>query len=204
MAELEMRQGYEGRAREWMARALTARRDPAWTADGFVSDRWLPVSPVSGRLDAFEWRDPLAGDQAGSVIEAEQRAVLEAPQEVRVPEPPPKPTVAEVREATDVIMPSAASDERTSHAANGGKQPDAAPAPQEPRAAQASDSQPREQLPSRRAGGVTPVPLAPPVIPLVHAPDDPGPEPESQIEPQPEPTAESADSWSKIRQLFRQ
>jgi HemY protein len=217
MAELEMRQGDEGRAREWMARALTARRDPAWTADGFVSDRWLPVSPVTGRLDAFEWRDPLAGDHAGTVIEAEQRAVLEAPREVpregsgegvrelRAPEPPPKPAVDEVREATDVIVPSAASHERTSHPANGGKQPEAvAPPSPEPRAAPASDSQPREQLPSHRAGGVTPVPLAPAVIPLVHAPDDPGPEPESQIEPHPEPTAEPpTHSWSKIRQLFR-
>src|SRR5260370_5156487 len=69
MAELEMAQGDEGRAREWMARALNARRDPAWTADAFVSDHWLPISPVSGRLDAFEWKDPLAGEDHGPVIE---------------------------------------------------------------------------------------------------------------------------------------
>src|ERR1043165_7917173 len=56
MAELEGLEGDEGRAREWMGRALNAARDPAWTADGYVSDRWLPVSPVTGRLDAFEWR----------------------------------------------------------------------------------------------------------------------------------------------------
>ena len=63
-----------------MTRALNARRDPAWTADGFVSERWLPVSPVTGRLDAFEWKDPLAGgDHAGAMIEAEQRAMLDAP-----------------------------------------------------------------------------------------------------------------------------
>ena len=61
MAEIEQREsGDEGRAREWMARALHAARDPAWTADGFVSDRWMPVSPVSGRLDAFQWKVPLA------------------------------------------------------------------------------------------------------------------------------------------------
>ena len=60
MAELEELEGDEGRAREWMARALNAARDPAWTADGFVSDRWLPVSPVTGRLDAFEWKVPVA------------------------------------------------------------------------------------------------------------------------------------------------
>ena len=38
MAELEEKEhNDEGRAREWMARALHGRRDPAWTADGFVS-----------------------------------------------------------------------------------------------------------------------------------------------------------------------
>jgi HemY protein len=80
MAELEMAQGDEGRAREWMARALNARRDPAWTADAFVSDHWLPISPVSGRLDAFEWKDPLAGEDHGTVIEhrAETPAVVAA------------------------------------------------------------------------------------------------------------------------------
>src|SRR6185369_8654621 len=60
MAELEGLEGDEGRAREWMARALNAARDPAWTADGYVSERWLPVSPVTGRLDAFQWKVPVA------------------------------------------------------------------------------------------------------------------------------------------------
>ncbi|HZS62993.1 MAG TPA: heme biosynthesis HemY N-terminal domain-containing protein [Xanthobacteraceae bacterium] len=60
MAEVEQADGDEGRAREWTARAVHAAQDPAWTADGIVSQRWLPVSPVSGRLDAFEWRVPLA------------------------------------------------------------------------------------------------------------------------------------------------
>ncbi|MGO7823192.1 heme biosynthesis protein HemY, partial [Rhizobium ruizarguesonis] len=40
------------------AQALKAPRDPAWVADGFVSDKWLPLSPVTGRLDAFEWKAP--------------------------------------------------------------------------------------------------------------------------------------------------
>src|SRR5216683_2105195 len=57
---------------------------------------------------------------------------------------------------------------------------------------------------SRRARGATPVPLAPAVIPLLHAPDDPGPEPGAEIEPEPEPTAEAPpDSWSRIRALFK-
>ena len=50
--------GDEGRIRHWMAQALKSPRDPAWTADGVTSPTWLPVSPVSGRLDAFEWQAP--------------------------------------------------------------------------------------------------------------------------------------------------
>lgn len=50
--------GDEGRIRHWMAQALKSPRDPAWTADGVTSSTWLPVSPVSGRLDAFEWKAP--------------------------------------------------------------------------------------------------------------------------------------------------
>src|SRR5262245_33059210 len=86
MAELEMAQGDEGRAREWMARALNARRDPAWTADAFVSDHWLPISPVSGRLDAFEWKDPLAGEDHGPVIEHAAEAAS-VPATVATPRP---------------------------------------------------------------------------------------------------------------------
>src|SRR5215475_638916 len=60
MAEIEESEhGDEGRVREWMARAMRASGDPVWTADGVVSDRWLPVSP-NGRLDGFEWKVPLA------------------------------------------------------------------------------------------------------------------------------------------------
>ena len=49
----------QGRVREWMGRAMRASGDPVWTADGVVSDRWLPVTP-SGRLDgsngSCRWR----------------------------------------------------------------------------------------------------------------------------------------------------
>src|SRR6185312_17515738 len=46
----------QGRVRHWLTRALTAPRDPAWVADGRVFPRWAPVSPVSGRVGAFEWK----------------------------------------------------------------------------------------------------------------------------------------------------
>ncbi len=61
MAEIEEGEtGDQGKAREWLARAMRAPRDPAWTADGLVSDEWEPISPVSGKLDAFDWRVPVA------------------------------------------------------------------------------------------------------------------------------------------------
>ena len=79
MAELERAEGDEGRAREWLGRAVHAAPDPAWTADGYVSDRWLPLSPVTGRLDAFEWRVPLTGmTSAAPVIESEKVLVIPA------------------------------------------------------------------------------------------------------------------------------
>ena len=122
MAKLERTErNDEGRAREWMARALNAPPDPQWTADGYVSDRWLPVSPVSGRIDAFQWRVPLAGAIAAPIIEPE----LPAPISV-VPAPRDQ----------NAVIPAAASAIRT------------APEPVK----------------------------AEPVIPLVHAPDDPGPD----------------------------
>ncbi|MGE7415390.1 heme biosynthesis protein HemY [Methylobacterium tarhaniae] len=60
MAEIEEAEhgAQSGKAREWQARAARAPRDPAWCADGLVTDRWAPISPVSGRLDAFVWQTP--------------------------------------------------------------------------------------------------------------------------------------------------
>ena len=61
MAHLEEAEtGDIGRAREWMARAVHAALDPVWTADGLIAEHWMPVSPATGRLDAFRWRVPVA------------------------------------------------------------------------------------------------------------------------------------------------
>jgi HemY protein len=85
MAQLEkLEHNDEGRTREWMARAVRAARDPAWTADGFVSERWLPVSPVTGRLDAFQWKVPLA-ELGGPAEEIDPAVLIEAPREVASP-----------------------------------------------------------------------------------------------------------------------
>lgn len=59
MARIEAGEGDRGREREWLARAVRAPRDRAWIAEGYVSDRWLPVSPVTGAVDMFEWKAPV-------------------------------------------------------------------------------------------------------------------------------------------------
>jgi HemY protein len=144
MAELEEREsGDEGRAREWMARAVHAARDPAWTADGIVSDRWLPVSPVSGRLDAFQWKVPL--EELG-----DEREVIEAG----------KPAPA--REAPAIVQ--------------------RPPAPAAGKAAEAKPAAATAPTARRRAA-----PPAEEVVPIVHVPDDPGPD--GAPEPDPEPAA---------------
>ncbi|MEM9221617.1 MAG: heme biosynthesis HemY N-terminal domain-containing protein [Pseudomonadota bacterium] len=59
MAELEaLAPGDEGRVRHWLTRAVRAPKDPQWIADGVIAAAWAPISPVTGRLDAFEWQVP--------------------------------------------------------------------------------------------------------------------------------------------------
>jgi len=59
MAEIEdAENGPSGPVREWLARGSRAPRDPAWVSDGVVSKQWLPISPATGKLDAFEWKIP--------------------------------------------------------------------------------------------------------------------------------------------------
>jgi HemY protein len=135
MAELERAEhNDEGRAREWLSRAVHAAADPAWTADGYVSDRWLPASPVTGHLDTFEWRVPLTGIvSAAPVIEPEAPAAALPPAPAAVS--PEQHHEGEPATASEPIKATAA------------------PQPSEPTA-----------------------PKPEPVIPLVHAPDDPGPD----------------------------
>lgn len=60
MARIEGEQnGDRGRVREWLVRSANAAPDPAWTADGVVSDTWAPTSPVTGALDAYQWCVPV-------------------------------------------------------------------------------------------------------------------------------------------------
>ena len=90
MAEIEEGQsGDQGKAREWLSRALTAPADPAWTADGVTSDQWAPASPVTGRLDAFEWKVPLETREAPRSLPQPATPLPPAPPAAQETQPQP-------------------------------------------------------------------------------------------------------------------
>jgi HemY protein len=98
MADIEEAQGDRGRAREWLARAVKARRDPIWVSDGVASPRWTPVSPVSGDIVPCEWKVPfdMPGEEQPAAIPppAVASAVAAAPQRIeraQMAEPPRPP-----------------------------------------------------------------------------------------------------------------
>lgn len=152
MAELEEAEsGNQGLVRAWLARASRAPRDPAWVADGVVTDEWQPVSPVTGRIGAFEWRDPPQASETHlrARIDADRFAVLPASEEEIPVELAAAPAAPE--------MPAIEARPGTGPAAEEG---DAGPAiareaPAEPAPLQAAASEPFRPL----------------------IPDDPGPEP---------------------------
>ena len=75
MAEIEHgERGDSSRSRAWTLRAVRALHDPVWTADGYVSDRWRPVSPVTGRLDAFQWQIPVSSLPSNKAVVLETDA----------------------------------------------------------------------------------------------------------------------------------
>lgn len=84
MAELEEGEKDDfGALRQWLARAVGAHPDPVWTADGQVSDSWQPTSPITGKLDAFEWKVPVneLANGARPLIDSSELAEDEGPSE---------------------------------------------------------------------------------------------------------------------------
>ncbi|MDA9408223.1 heme biosynthesis protein HemY [Bradyrhizobium sp. CCBAU 45384] len=184
MAELERAEhGDSGRARAWTLRAVRARHDPAWTADGYVSDRWRPVSPVTGRLDAFQWQTPVASlpSDKGTTIESSafEEAMLAAPPPKRVTaanEAPAEPVV--IAPASAPAPAPAAQDNAPPMAKETAKEEPAAvpPEPVKP-APEAAESSPSAATPVFRTRADLGKPAQAPiqtVIPIVRAPDDPG------------------------------
>jgi HemY protein len=176
MAELERTEhGDSGKARTWTLRAVRALQDPVWTADGYVSDRWRPVSPVSGRLDAFQWQTPLAAlpsDKGGAIEPSPfEEAMLAAAPPRRVE--PPREVVAEVTAPAAQDNSPAASVVAAEPAPAEPPVPPAPPVPPPP----PTESVPVTAAPLFRARQdlpkTTPTSI-PQVIPIVRAPDDPG------------------------------
>jgi HemY protein len=204
MAEIERTEhGDSGKARAWTLRAVRARHDAAWSADGYVSDRWRPVSPVTGRLDAFQWQTPVASlpSDKGTTIEPSpfEEAMLAAPsprRDIAVTEArlePPRELPAEANPAPaaqDNSPPAATSAEPVA-------EPAASPAPAPPSAtpprtpsppAVLGQAVPQPSSPQPEPQGSAPAPLfrsrsdlvkpgpatIPAVIPILRAPDDPG------------------------------
>jgi HemY protein len=179
MARLEEAEhGDTGRAREWMARAVNAAHDPAWTADGLVAETWLPVSPATGRLDAFQWRVPVADlTPRGPLIDA-PTAPMRHPPVVPMRQSPAAPAAA--------VAPAA----RTAEPA--GSMPvvhlaaPASPLREPPPAMPENASSTGNNTAARAAAAPTAVPP--------HGPDDPGPGPEAKPEPVPKPK-EAGSGW---------
>jgi HemY protein len=105
MARIEAGElGDKGREREWLARALRAPRDRAWIADGYVSDRWLPVSPVTGAVDGFEWKAPVdAIGRGDDTLVVEERFAPVAPQAPPPPLAAPRAEPAAPAEPEDMV-----------------------------------------------------------------------------------------------------
>jgi HemY protein len=192
MAEIERTEhGDSGRARAWTLRAVRALHDPVWTADGYVSSTWRPVSPVTGRIDAFVWQTPLAAlpSDKNATIEPSpfEEAMLAPPAPRR--EPPAQPAIEAPKEPVKELL--AAPIEPALPAPQDNAQdklqdssqdnspvvtlaPEPAPPPAEPPQVTAAplfrarQDLPRHDLPKAAS------PSIPAVIPIVRAPDDPG------------------------------
>jgi HemY protein len=150
MARIEAGEGNKGREREWLARGLRAPRDRAWIADGYVSDRWLPVSPITGAVDAFQWKAPVdAIGRGDDTLLIEER-----------PEPQPSPPVAAIpKHPPETVEPLEAAPGPS--AKDGAALGKAAPAPVPKR--ELAPPPPQAQIRGSAQVFVQP-----------HAPDDPG------------------------------
>jgi len=187
MARLEGEElGDTGRVREWLARAVTAPRDPAWTADGVVSDRWAPVSPVTGALDAFQWRVPVEALERDSAARLARKLdeIVKLGSERQMPAPleaaPPPPAEPEPEKARPVALKEAPG----ATAPPGGAVEPADPEPTKapPTAAAVGSPQsvaapPTDPAASKRRPTMIRRPAEPKIFVAPRPPDDPGLDP---------------------------
>jgi HemY protein len=184
MADLEEAEnGASGRTREWIARAARAPRDPAWIADGVVSDRWAPMSPVTGRLDAFVWEAPpdvLAAPHVPMddvVADLDDEGVATPALAAAPPAPVPEPVAVQPQPPEPPpVVPAAAVSPAS---------PEVEPAPLAPTAATQDGHAAPVPTVTKPNGAHPPAtePLEPVTFPVEHAPDDPGPEKDANEKP---------------------
>jgi HemY protein len=165
-----------------------------WTADGYVSEKWRPVSPVSGRLDAFQWQTPVAAlpsDGSGAIeakeFDREFNEAMSKPRRVEPPrEAPADVTVEKTGVTTEESAPAAQDNVQDNMQDNTPANSPAPAAASEPAPAP-SPPLPANPLPLPEASSPAAAPLfrprndlgkspaaIPPVIPIIRAPDDPG------------------------------
>jgi HemY protein len=184
LADIEEADGGDlGKVREYLARAVKAQPDPAWTADGVVSEKWAPFSPVTGRIGAFEWRVPV--ERVGHVIEqAPQIIDGPAPEPERIAPPaslqPSEPAAVRETVVEAEIIPVPANDRYPPASPAGATQvttPASAPAHEAARPSVTDEPQPQ------KAASPTPAPIAVAAVsgeaPVPPIPDDPGVDPDS-------------------------
>lgn len=112
----EAETGNQGKVRQWLGKAVRAPRDPAWIADGVVSERWLPASPVTGRLDAFEWRAP--EERLGHLIEQDETLRERIPIPAIAAVPPEHADIVDVHVESDAeAKPEPSAEERVASVA---------------------------------------------------------------------------------------
>jgi len=170
----EAETGDQGKVRQWLGMAVRAPRDPAWVADGYVAERWAPVSPITGRLDAFEWRAP--GERLGHLVDSREEPA--APAAVPPPLAPPPAVVpapdavaAEDAVVEGVVVPPAPAAPAAEKAEGEKARPAGRDAPA------AAPAGPAEVVPAPVLDAAPPAPEEPETAPI-RLPDDPGVSPD--------------------------
>ena len=146
-------------------------RDKTWVADGVASDVWSPVSPVSGKLDAFRWQAP--AERLSAPVEPIPRDADPAPPPALDPEPIAPPA-----------LPAATPLEPFIEVAAQAQPPQ--PEPTEPLVAtqtaqndppaSAAQEDALTRLAAIRRSAKMEAPRRAEILPLIVAPDDPGPD----------------------------
>jgi HemY protein len=89
-----------------------------WIADGVASERWAPVSPVTGHLDAFVWKAPTellegpsGNDVTGDLDDRDDRgqpALVTSSPATEMPAPVTAPAAAPAKPAEPAVVNGAA------------------------------------------------------------------------------------------------